>query len=65
MASLRFLASSASDVSPYEVGELLNELPGVSCACPWEPLLNDLDGFDGQGKVRGDSKHLFGGGGAT
>src|SRR5712671_863763 len=59
MASLRFLASSASDVSPYEVGELLNELPGVSCACPWEPLLDDLDGFDSQGEVGGDREHLF------
>jgi len=59
MASLRFFASPASDVSPYEVGELLNELPGISHARPWEPILDDLDNFDRQGEVGGDGEHLF------
>jgi len=47
------------------VGELLDELPCISCACPWEPLLDDLDGFNGQGEVGGHSEYLFIDGGTT
>jgi len=65
MASPCFLASSIPDVSSYKVRELLYELPGVSCACSREPLLDDLDGLDGQGEVGGDSNRLFVGDGAT
>jgi len=41
------------------MGELLYELPSVPGVCPREPLLNDSNGFDGQGEVRGDGEHLF------
>jgi len=54
-----FLASLVPDVSSYKVGELLYELPSVPCTCPWEPFLNDLDGFDCQEKVGGDSQYLL------
>jgi len=54
-----------SDVGPYEMGELLYELPGVSRARPWEPLLDDLDGFDSQGKIGGDPEYLLVGGGTS
>src|SRR5712671_5079306 len=45
------------------MGELLYELPGVPGTCPWEPLLDDLNGLNGQGKVGGDSEYLFVAGG--
>ena len=47
------------------MGELLYELPGVSCACPWEPLLHNLNGFDGQREIGGDSEYSLIGGRAT
>ena len=54
-----------SDFGSYKVGELLDEFPGVACARPWEPFLDDLDGFDSQREVGGDSEYSFVGGGAA
>ena len=62
MTGPRPVTPSVPDISSYEVGELLYELPGVACACPWEPFLNDLNGLDGQGEIGGDPKYLFIGG---
>src|SRR5712671_5016171 len=56
---VRSLASLIPHVSAHEVCELLYEFPGVSCACPWEPLLDDLNGFNSQGKIGGDGECLL------
>jgi len=62
---VRPLASSALHVSAYEVCELLYKFPGVPRTSSGEPLLDDLDGFDGQREVGGDGEYLFIDGGAA
>ena len=59
MASPHSFTSSAPNIPPYEVCELLYELPGISGVRSWKPLLDDLDGLNGQGKVGGDGEYLF------
>ena len=60
-----FPTSSGSYVGTHEMCELLYELPGVPSIDPGEPFLNELNGFDGQREIGGDSEYLFIGGRAT
>ena len=59
MASPHSLVPSVLDVSSYEVCKLLYELPGIFCTRSREPLLDDLNGVNGQGEVGGDGEYLF------